>query len=410
MNRHILIRRNEKIISALWQEQRIVEWNVFDTTHSSLVGNIYIGRVRNVVHNINGAFVDLGNHIQGFLPLGDTAHMCCPSRPEARKQLKAGDEVVVQVTKDAAKTKDATLTGNFSLNGRYAVLLHGERGLHVSGKIRNQNWSNAAQDAVWKHLTALAPKYHFGLILRTGAALLPEDGLEPLLDEITCLAQQYTELLDKASYRSCYTSLYQAYPPYLTRLRDMGELTEDIVTDDEGLYQELKSYCSSELPYLSERIRFYQDEKFPLTAAYSMKKWLDASLSECVWLPGGGYLLIQPTEALTVIDVNSGKFSKKTSAEDTYLQLNEEAAKEIAAQLRLRNLSGIIIADFIDMKLQENRDRLMQILRRYCRFDPVKTTVVDMTKLNLVEITRQRTTKPLHELLTRDALDTPGKY
>ena len=405
MNRHILIRRNEKIISALWQEQRIVEWNVFDTAQVSLVGNIYIGRVRNVVPNINGAFVDLGNHVQGFLSLADTAHMLCPSRPAARNQLKAGDEVVVQVTKDAAKTKDATLTGNFSLNGRYAVLLHGEKGLHVSGKIRNQAWSKAVQDAVWNHLTRLNPKYPFGLILRTGAAALPAEELEPLLEEITQLSRQYTELLDKAPYRSCYASLYQAYPPYLTRLRDMGDLTEEIITDDAVLYQELKTYCSTKLPELSERVRLYEDTKFPLTAVYSMKKWLEISLSECVWLPSGGYLLIQPTEALTVIDVNSGKFSKKTSAEETYLQLNEEAAKEIAAQLRLRNLSGIIVADFVDMKRQEHRDRLMQTLRRYCRLDPVKTTVVDMTKLNLVEITRQRTTKSLHELLKKDSLD-----
>lgn len=406
MSRYILIRRNEKIISALWQEQRVIEWNVFDTAQSSLVGNIYIGRVRNVVQNINGAFVDLGNHIQGFLPLTDTTHMLCPSRPEAKKQLKAGDEVVVQVTKDAAKTKDATLSGNFSLNGRYVVLLHGEKGLHVSGKIRNQAWSKAAQDAVWKHLTALNPKYHFGLILRTGAAALPEDGLDRLLEEITQLADQYTELLDKAPYRSCYASLYQSYPLYLTRLRDMGSLTEEIITDDEALYHELEVYCNREMPELSGRIRFYEDKKFPLTAVYSMKKWLEVSLSECVWLPSGGYLLIQPTEALTVIDVNSGKFSKKTSAEETYLQLNEEAAKEIAAQLRLRNLSGIIIVDFVDMKRQDYRERLMQTLRRYCRPDPVKTTVVDMTKLNLVEITRQRTTKPLHELLQKNGLDT----
>lgn len=383
-----------------------MEWNVFDTAQSSLVGNIYIGRVRNVVQNINGAFVDLGNHIQGFLPLTDTTHMLCPSRPDAKKQLKAGDEVVVQVTKDAAKTKDATLTGNFSLNGRYVVLLHGEKGLHISSKIRNQAWSKAAQDMVWKHLAALNPKYHFGLILRTSAAVLPEDGLEPLLEEITQLANQYTDLMDKAPYRSCYTSLYQSYPPYLTRLRDMGSLTEEIVTDDEALYQELEAYCSSELPDLSDRIRLYEDQKFPLTAVYSMKKWLEVSLSECVWLPSGGYLLIQPTEALTVIDVNSGKFSKKTSAEETYLQLNEEAAKEIAAQLRLRNLSGIIIVDFVDMKRQDYRDRLMQTLRRYCRLDPTKTTVVDMTKLNLVEITRQRTTKPLQELLRKNGLDT----
>ena len=185
----------------------------------------------------------------------------------------------------------------------------------------------------------------------------------------------------------------------------MGDLTEEIITDDAVLYQELKTYCSTKLPELSERVRLYEDTKFPLTAVYSMKKWLEISLSECVWLPSGGYLLIQPTEALTVIDVNSGKFSKKTSAEETYLQLNEEAAKEIAAQLRLRNLSGIIVADFVDMKRQEHRDRLMQTLRRYCRLDPVKTTVVDMTKLNLVEITRQRSTKPLHELLMKNSLD-----
>lgn len=404
MTKHILIRRNEKIISALWQEQRIVEWNVFDTAKTSLVGNIYIGRIRNVVSNINGAFVDLGNHIQAYLPLADARQMLCTSRKVGKEGLKAGDEIVVQVTKDAAKTKDATVTGKLSLSGRYIVLLHGETGVHVSGKIRNETWSKKVQQEVWDFLVSLHVPHPFGVIVRTDAGNLSLEDLAPLFAEIGDLAKQYKELLAKAPYLSCYSVLHKSHPPYLTRLRDHAAGVEAVITDDVLLYRELDIYCREVLPELYDRITYYQDDKLPLTAVYSMKKWLSESLSECVWLPCGGYLLIQPTEALTVIDVNSGKFAKKTGVQETYLRLNEEAAIEIARQLRLRNLSGIIIVDFVDMKYQEYRDRLMQILRSHCRRDPVKTTVVDMTKLNLVEITRQRTTKPLHELLRQEEL------
>ena len=167
--------------------------------------------------------------------------------------------------------------------------------------------------------------------------------------------------------------------------------TSEIVTDDPEIYDELKNAASAELP-----IRLYNDS-YPLSALYNLETALDRALGKIVWLKSGGYLVIEPTEAMTVIDVNTGKNTDKKTPEDVYLKTNLEAASEIAFQLRLRNLSGIIIVDFIDMKEEEHNKELLQMFRQYLNQDPVKTTLVDMTALGLVEVTRKKIKQPLYE-------------
>lgn len=401
MSKQILIRRNEKIIHAFWQDNRIVELQVEDERSQSLVGTVYIARVSSIVENINAAFVELGKNTKAYLSLEDARYVQHVSGRASGKRLCVGDEIVVQVTKDAAKTKFATVTGELSFSGRYLVLLHGRTGLHVSGKIKNQNHGKELKEALQAYVAEHYADCGCGFILRTNAYTLTEDSMHSLYEELEQLVSRYRQLLQIMGYRSCYSVLYRPYPAYLKRLEELQLVPELVVTDEADIYEQLQEFAASEYPVLKDRISLYTDEKVPLTAIYSMRKWMEEALSERVWLPSGGYLIIQPTEALTVIDVNSGKFSGNTTVEETYRRTNEEAAKEIACQLRLRNLSGIIIIDFVDMKDEAQRDQLMQLLRGCCRKDPVKTTVVDMTKLNLVEVTRQRTTKPLHELLSK---------
>ncbi len=400
MTKHILIRKNHKIIHALWQDNRVMELQVTDTDALSLVGTICIAKVTKVVSNLNAAFVRMGEKEMAFLSLEDVSHgVVYTSARATGKRLVAGDEILVQVTKDPTKTKDATVSTELSLSGRYVVVLSGEKGIHISGKIKQTRQGQNLKTAIVQYMTAHHPEFAGGLIIRTGAVQLAEEDRGVLYTELEQLLERLTHLIQTASYRSCYSVLYRPFPAYLTRLQSAGVVPEQVVTDDAELFAELQTYCSQAYPELVERVTFYEDRQVPFSALYSLGKWMGEALSERVWLPSGGYLVIQPTEALTVIDVNSGKFAGHTSAEETHRRTNAEAAKEIALQMRLRNLSGIVIIDFVDMKQPEYREQLMQQLRQYCKADPVKTTVVDMTKLNLVEVTRQRTTKPIYELL-----------
>jgi ribonuclease G len=174
-----------------------------------------------------------------------------------------------------------------------------------------------------------------------------------------------------------------------------GSEFEEVITDDDACYQQLLSYAAGHTSSIP--IRLYEDTSFPLKSLYGLEAKLDDALRERVWLKSGGYLVIQPTEALTVIDVNSGKYDGKTDADESARKVNLEAAAEVALQLRLRNLSGIIIVDFINMKQESFRDDVMDALRRAVRKDRVQTRVIDMTPLGLVELTRKKINKPLHE-------------
>jgi len=184
---------------------------------------------------------------------------------------------------------------------------------------------------------------------------------------------------------------------WLQDIRDSrDDELDEILTDDKDIFEQLKVFVRECCPSLTDRSRLYCDD-YPLSKLYRLETELEQALSERVWLKSGGFLVIQPTEAMTVIDVNTGKYIGKKNAEETFLKLNLEAAKEIAHQIKLRNLSGIIIVDFIDMDEEENRQELMRQLDAFLSEDQIKTTLVDMTKLGLVEITRKKVRKPLCE-------------
>ncbi len=389
LNKLIITRWKGQLLTVLFSDRKAVEIGLEDD--SSVLGNIYIGKVNRIVKNLNSAFVDFAEGRTGYYSLSDnpvTLFADGRNRP-----LKAGDEIIVQVAKEATKSKDPVLTANLNFTGRYGVLTAGKTMIGFSAKIADKAWKDSIRPALEEACDGQA-----GLIVRTNAY----GREELLLQETKQLQEEYRQILEKARYRTCYSLLFRAEPEYVKSIRSCpaGSL-EEIVTDDREVYEDLQRYlarCNSEQQC---PIRFYEDPMISLSSLYALETVMDQACQKRVWLKSGGYLVIEPTEAMVVIDVNTGKYAGNKNQAETIRMTNLEAAEEISRQLRLRNLSGIIMVDFIDMKLQEDKLQLLEALRACVRPDPIKTTVVDMTALNLVEITRKKEKKPLWEQLSQ---------
>lgn len=387
LNKLVITRWRRQLLTALFSGNELAELGLEDET--SILGNIYVGRVQKVVKNLNAAFVDFAEGQTGYYSMTDNP---VPIRVNAAQgPLKEGDEIVVQVAKDAVKTKDPVMTSNLNFTGVYAVLTAGRHVIGFSSKIRDREWKDRVRPALEELLDGRA-----GIIVRTNAYGMEEK----LLPEVKSLMAECQDVLDKAAFRTGKSLLYRSEPDYCRRLKGLpkGSL-EEVITDDAEVYDSLARYMRRSQPEALEKLRLYQDSMLPLWKLYSLETAMEHACQKHVWLKSGGYLVIEPTEAMTVIDVNTGKYSGKKKMEETIRLINLEAAAEICRQIRLRNLSGIIIIDFIDMEAEEDRALLMEKLRTYALQDSVKTTVVDMTELNLVEMTRKKEKRPLREQL-----------
>ncbi|WP_313180244.1 ribonuclease E/G [Lacrimispora sp.] len=389
MNKLIITRWNGSVITLLQSGKETVSVNIEPEENQSVLGNIYIGKVNHIVKNINAAFVDIGGGQMGYLSLSDASILFADQRPYNGK-LRQGDEIIVQVERDAVKTKAPVLTGNLNVTGRYFVLTSGKKQIGFSTKITDQAWKQEM-----KSYLESRKDEDFGMIVRTNAYKVPKEELE---SELVQLMDSFKEMLDNAKHRTCYNLLYSSAPSYLAGLRDsLKSSLEAVITDEPDIYEAIKDYLTQCQPEDLGLLTRYEDNLLPLGKLYRIEKTMDEALGKRVWLKSGGYLVIEPTEALVVIDVNTGKYSGKKELRETIKKVNLEAAEEIGHQLRLRNLSGIIIIDFIDMEAEEDRRILMDRLEGILSKDPVKTTVVEMTKLNLVEVTRKKIRKPLYE-------------
>ena len=387
MNRKLIITRfEEKIITALFENDEVVELHCSEP--DSLLGNIYVGKVKNIVRNINAAFVEIEKGIECYYPL------------EPDSNLRVGDELIVQVSKEAVKTKVPTVSTNLNFTGKYAVITSEDTRIGVSAKLK-------AADK--ERLQEIAKPYvsdSYGIILRTNAKDVEESILK---QEIEHLIEQYKDLMNKADTRVCYTCLKKASKQYIEDLRNMyQDGTCEIIVEDADIYEELAEYLKVEQPEDLEKLRFYQDQLLPLHKLYSLEKHISDALKEYVWLKSGAYLVIQPTEALTVIDVNTGKCISKKKDDETYLKINMEAAKEAAKQIRLRNLSGIILIDFINLTKSEYMEQLLRVLEGELKKDRIETSLVDVTKLQLVEVTRKKVRKPFHETFSQKRIEKPS--
>lgn len=400
--------QREYTVCAFYQDNRMLEVTAQPQEENSILGNIYVGRVKDVVPSLNAAFIEIAPGVPCYFSMEDLKNPVFVKKVNSPRLVK-GDELLVQVEKESMKTKPPRVTTNLSFTGKYLVLTTGNRTLGISkklnGDVRERLRRLLETEGVLSGRNDVLPlpdsktqqtmPSPYGILARTNSATASE---EEILSELALLKQQAESLIDKAPYQTCFSCMRKQRPEYLIALQNAyTDQLDEIVTDEPELYDEMQQYLQDYQPIDLPKLRFYEDKLLPLAKCMSLEVKLEEALQERVWLKSGGYLIIQPTEALTVIDVNSGKSAAKGDVQKHYLKVNLEAAAEAAAQLRLRNISGIIIIDFIDMASQEAREQLLEALRIHTGKDPVPVQVVDMTKLNLVELTRKKVRKSLRE-------------
>lgn len=393
MNRKLIITKiEEKIITAVLEDEKIVELHLSKDEVASTVqlGNIYVGRVKNIVANINAAFIEVAPGVECYYAINENPTPIF-TKKIGKKPLCIGDELLVQVSKEAVKTKVPTVSSKLNLTGKYAVLTYGDTRTGASAKLSKTEKERLVDIAKGYATT------EYGIIMRTNAK---DADSEILQAEIDKLCRDYDALVSQATTRICFSCLVCAPKEYLSELRNIyQEGLTDIIIEDKTIYVEVKSYIEKEQPEDMDKLRLYKDKLLPLHKLYGIEVHLEHALKERVWLKSGAYLVIQPTEALTVIDVNTGKCISKKKDDETYLRINIEAAKEAARQIRLRNLSGIILVDFINLSKEEYMDELLSVFRHELQKDPITTSLIDVTKLQLVEVTRKKVRKPLHEIV-----------
>lgn len=392
MSNLVITELGSTLVAAGYQEGNPLWFECRRKDEVSILGNIYVGKVINIVKNIQAAFVQIQDGIVCYYSLKENPEPIYIKK-SGGSELVQGDEILVQVEKEALKTKDPVVSSNLNIPGKYMAITTGNQKLGISSKISSEKK---------QELKDFFGKFDLqgnGIVIRTNAVTASH---QVLLQEFNFLMERLQKMKETAVHRTAFSLLYRADSFYLQRLRNMyeGELHK-IITDVKSVYTEIEEYLSKYQPADRERLNFYEDNILSLSALYNITRDLERTLQRQVWMKSGAYLVIEPTEACTVIDVNTGKCdSKRKDRQKTFLKINLEAAKEVANQIRLRNLSGIILVDFIDLEKEEDRNQLMHELRELLRKDAVPTNLVDMTKLQIAEITRKKQKKPLHEQIT----------
>src|SRR5690242_4455649 len=369
----------------------------------SIVGNIYKGRVDNVLPGLEAAFVDIGLDKNGFLhvdeivlPGVEPVKRGRGSGPRIADLLKPGQEVVVQVVKDPLKTKGARLSMEITIAGRYMVYAPTGEGVGVSRRLEDKERDRLRKEAKQLDLDG------GGAIIRTAAHGAKRADFERELQYLFKL----NEVLQKRVAEATAPALvFQEADLSVRVVRDIfSEHFERAIVDDEKQHHRLVSFFSRTAPELVDRVEVWEDQETSLFEAYGVEPVIEGMLERRVDLPSGGYLMIDYAEALTVIDVNTGSFTGKGKAarlEDTITKSNLEAAEEVVNQLRLRDIGGIIVIDFIDMARARNRDTVLKTLRKSLDEDRTKTFVVEISPLGLVEMTRQNVTDGVREIMTK---------
>lgn len=365
MFRIVLTNYKNSVLFSYQEDDRPIELRIFNEPVIAL-NSIYNGRVSDIKRNIDASFVELNGSIKGFLP--GCTH-------------KSGENILVRVEREGTKTKDVRLTEDISITGQFCVVYLKKGTFKVSSKIP----SDVGKSLLFK-LKQQFPDISHMTIIRTNAASADFESVISELVEIT----KKIEYIEQYSACRPKSLLYKPEEEWLSAVKGIyKDKLDEIVTDNPDIYNSLLQ--SGFNP------RLYDDKQLSLIKLYSLESRLKEATAGTVWLKCGGYLVIEPTEALVSIDVNSGKVSTGRDKDETILKVNLEAAGEVARQLRLRNLSGIIIVDFINMTNAKDDSELLKYLREEVSIDPVKTQVHGMTSLGLVEITRMKGHKSLYE-------------
>ncbi len=365
-------------------------------------GNVYRGRVQNVLPGMEAAFVDIGIPKNAVLYRGDVRYDREDvdqgggngAEPRIEQVLRPGQSILCQVTKNPIGAKGARLTQEVSLPGRFAVLVPNSSAFGISKRLGDNE-----RRRLRKIVDDLRPAGH-GLIIRTAAEGASAEELRRDLDG---LLEQWRSI-EAAAARSDAPGLLYREPDLAVRIlrEELNSEYRGVIIDDWTLYEQVRDYVATVSPELAERVEYYDPavEPLPIFERYHVHEQLHKALDRKVWLPSGGSLIIERTEALTVIDVNTGKNVGKTNLEETVYRNNLEAAEEVARQLRLRDIGGIIVIDFIDMEIRENRDKVAAALRQALARDKTRTQVFDISELGLVEMTRKRISEGLIESLS----------
>jgi ribonuclease E len=389
---------------AVLEDGVLVEHYVARKDHASMVGNVYLGKVQNVLPSMEAAFVDIGRGRNAVLYAGEVNYdaSALEGRPPRIEQaLKSGQSVLVQVTKDPIGHKGARLTSQVSLPGRYMVYVPDGRLSGISRKLPDTERSRLKGI-----LKRLMPE-DAGVIIRTAAEGASEEELER---DLRRLHAQWEDIDKKAQTASAPTPIYGEPDVVIRVIRDIfNEDFAQLVVQGADEWDTVDNYLRWVAPDLAERARRWTDDE-DVFSAYRVDEQLAKALDRKVWLPSGGYLVIDRTEAMIVVDVNTGKFTGKGgNLEETVTKNNLEAAEEIVRQLRLRDLGGIIVIDFIDMVLESNRDLVLRRLMECLGRDRTRHQVAEVTSLGLVQMTRKRVGQGLLEAFSEVCKECQGR-
>lgn len=387
MNKAIITEWNHQTFLLIYEEDILVECHPLMKDNSLQIGDIYIGRVEKVVKNIQSAFIRLDKGNVGYLPLDDKPALVLNRRlPKGLSSIAENDMVLVQVEQEPQKMKQARVTGNIHLSGNYVVMDLSERKAGISKKIKDKQRINELKQLATEHMAQSEDSY--GLVFRTAS----EHADSALISaEIIHFMQKFDEIIHKARYGRNTGLLKKGKEEWLALLEEYGvSRLDEIKTDLPEIYKRLSGFAS--------KAAFYE-EAYPLYKLLGLETELSRILNKKVWLKSGGFLMIEPTEAMVVIDVNSGKSIGRKNKDAHILKLNLEAASEITRQLRLRNLSGIIMVDFINMEKEEDKTQVIHCLEQGLKKDKVPGYFIEVTKLDVFELTRKKIRRPLHEVI-----------
>ena len=362
---------------AILEGPTLVQYYSSENTGKSKVGNIYLGKVKNVLPGMEAAFVSFGEEKNGVLYVADIEGSTRNSKIE--NLLKTDQEILVQVVKDAMGEKGARLTGQISLPGRYLVLIPNSKTKGISRRLADNE-----RERLDKIIRKIKPN-NFGVIVRTAAEGVSEESLKV---DIEKLVEEWKKV---SNYQSGDApKLIHKEPDVSIKVirEHLNSTFKKVLIDKKQQHDQVKEYVKLTSPEILDIVDHY-DDQLGLFERYHIEDQIKKALDRKVWLPSGGHLIIDRTEALTVIDVNTGKFVGKNSLEETVYENNLEAAEEIARQLRLRDIGGIIVIDFIDMESQKKQQNLLNKFKQELAKDKTRTQVFDISRLGLVEMTRK---------------------
>src|SRR5919106_5184091 len=387
---------------AVLEKDEIVEHYTARHEDRSIVGNVYMGRVQNVLPGMEASFVDIGESRNGVLYAGEVGIVGDEGEdiPRIETVLRSGQPILVQVTKDPMRAKGARLTALISIAGRHLVLVPNASSLGVSKRLPDDERTRLRDIA-----QSIRPPQH-GLIVRTAAEGATQQDLDR---DLKRLIERWDELSERAKKAKAPALVYNEPELELRVIRDL--FNRDVVkcyVDDPDLESVLRQYIRTTTPDLDHRLELYRGQ-LPIFEEFRVQEQIRKSLDRSVWLPSGGHLVIDRTEAMTVIDVNTGKFVGKSSLEETVFRTNKEAAVEVSRQLRLRDIGGIIVIDFIDMEQIENRDEVLRALKKELTKDRTRTQVFDISPLGLVQMTRKNVSAGILEAFSDPCPECEGR-